>query len=50
MRKIDTKCFWGYRPIKKEDKDFEKNKSTDISPTNMPSGEATIFYLLKPDQ
>ena len=29
-QKIDAKCLQGYRPAKKEDKDFGKNKSTDI--------------------
>lgn len=29
MQKIDTKCFQSYRPIKKEDKDFGKNKSAN---------------------
>lgn len=30
MRKIDIKCFQGYKLAIKEDKDFEKNKFTDI--------------------
>lgn len=29
MQKIDTKYFQGYKPIKKEDKNSRKNKSTN---------------------
>ena len=34
MRKMDAKCFQGYRPVKKEDKVFGMNKFVDIFPTN----------------
>ena len=36
-QKIDAKCFQGYKPVKKEDKNSEKNKYTGFFPTNIPS-------------
>ena len=38
-QKIDAKCFPGYRPVKKEDKDSRKNKSVDILSIDIPSGK-----------
>ena len=36
-RDIDSRCHWGNRPAKKEEKDFEKNKSTDSAPADTSS-------------
>lgn len=37
MQKIDAKYLWDYKPVKKEDKDFEKNKSADTPLANTSS-------------
>ena len=36
MQKIDIKYLQGYKLAIKEDKDFRKNKSTDIFSANLP--------------
>lgn len=35
MQKIDIKCLQGFKQVKKEDKDSEKNKSANIPFTNI---------------
>ena len=36
-RNIDSRCSWGNRPVKKEERDSKKNKSTDSALTDTSS-------------
>lgn len=43
MQKIDNKCFQGYKPAKKEDKNFGKNEYTNIFFANALSKKQQSF-------
>lgn len=52
MREIDVKCFQSYKSTKKEDKNFEKNESTDTLFVEIFIGKQQMFIyqINKKDQ